>query len=138
MGGGKLFGLSLNSLWEVNLLNIRTGMQIYVQKLSNPLEEWVLDVESSDVVLGIKQKLVHEQIFGGEPGPPYSVANVRLFFNSVELLDGNVLSDYNIQKDSHITSFYDSSDCNPIFEHHAYGSEDGCGRFRRLRHLGYL
>ena len=66
------------------------GMQIYVQKLSNPSEEWSLDAESSDVVLSIKQKLVHEQIFGGEPGPPYSVANVRLFFNSVELLLLNI------------------------------------------------
>ena len=114
------------------------GMQIYIQKLSNPLEEWVLDAEDFDVVLAIKMELVHEQIFGGEPGPPYSVAKVRLFFNSVELLDANVLSDYNIQEDSHITSSYDSSDCNPIFERHAYGSEDGCERFRRLRLLGYI
>ena len=114
------------------------GMQIYIQKLSNPLEEWVLDAEFSDVVLAIKMKLVHEQIFGGEPGPPYSVAKVRLFFNSVELLDGNVLSDYNIQKDSHITSSHDSSDCNPIFDKFAYLSEDGCARFKRLRNLGYL
>jgi hypothetical protein len=115
------------------------GMTIYVQKLSNPSEEWSIDAESSDVVLGIKMKLVHEQIFGGEPGPPYSVANVRLFFNSVELLDGNVLSDYGIVKDSHITSSHIiPSSCEPIFEKFAYGDEDGCERFRRLRLLGYL
>lgn len=113
-------------------------MQIFVQKLSNPLEEWSFDVESFDVVLALKQKLVIEQIFGGEPGPPYSVANVRLFFNSVELLDGNVLSDYNIQKFSHLTSSYESSNCDPIYEHLAYGDEDGCERFRRLRLLGYV
>ena len=114
-------------------------MQIYVQKLSNPSEEWTLDAESSDVILAIKMKLVHEQIFGGEPGPPYSVANVRLFFNSVELLDGNVLSDYGIVKDSHITSSHIiPSSCEPIFEKFAYLQEDGCERFKRLRHLGYL
>lgn len=28
--------------------------------------------------------------------------------------------------------------CNPIFQRHARGSEDGCVRFRRLRHLGYV
>lgn len=114
------------------------GMTIYVQKLSNPSEEWSLEVESSDSLGGVKQKLVHEQITGGEPGPPYSVANVRLFFNSVELLDINTLSDYNIQKFSHLTSSYVSSDCNPIFDKHAYGNEDGCDRFRRLRLLGYI
>ena len=113
-------------------------MQIFVQKLSNPLEEWSFDAESSDVVLALKQKLVIEQIFGGEPGPPYSVANVRLFFNSVELLDGNVLSDYNIQKFDHLTSSYESSNCDPIFDKFAFELEDGCERFRRLRLLGYV
>ncbi len=28
--------------------------------------------------------------------------------------------------------------CNPIFDKFAYLSEDGCQRFKRLRHLGYL
>ena len=115
------------------------GMTIYVQKLSNPSEEWTIDAESSDVVLAIKMKLVHEQIFGGEPGPPYSVASVRLFFNSVELLDGNVLSDYGIVKNSHITSSHVTpSSCDPRFDKHAYGDECGEDRFRRLRHLGYV
>lgn len=105
-------------------------MQIFVQKLSNPLEEWAVDVESSDTILGVKQKLQDFE-------PSYVAANIKLFFDSIELNDGSTLSDYGIQKNNHITSSYGSS-CEPIFEKFAYLQEDGCKRFKRLRLLGYL
>lgn len=108
-------------------------MQIYVQKLSNPLEEWSLDVESSDTIEGVKSKVIDNEL-----PVVYDPLKIHLFKDATELLNGNTLSDYNIQKNSHLTSSYDSSNCNPIFDKFAYEDEDGCHRFRRLWLLGYI
>jgi len=109
------------------------GMQIYVQKLSNPLEEWSLDVESSDTIEGVKSKVIDSEL-----PATYELARIHLFIDGTELLNGNTLSDYNIQKNSHLTSSYDASDCDPIFDAFASGDENGCSRFRRLWSLGYV
>jgi Concanavalin A-like lectin/glucanases superfamily len=77
------------------------GMQIYVQKLSDPLAEWPLDVESSDTVLGVVSKVIDAEL----PNQ-YSAQYIKLFFNSIELNPSFTLSDYNIQKNSHLTSTY--------------------------------
>ena len=222
-------------------------MQIYVQKLSNPSEEWSLDVEPSDTIEGVKQKLQDKE-------PSFDITKVKLFYSntsSTDLQNNQTLSDYNIQKFAHLNCYYDvyisgtfldqatvpnedvsvygrglykldtnlfnnepqwyldgdvsksrlgyasaptigwiltiemessgnsiccpptspviaptllvssdwdpslllngifstdlvisyndlSSACNPIFDKFAYGSEDGCERFRRLRLLGYV
>jgi hypothetical protein len=109
------------------------GMQIYVQKLSNPLEEWELDVESSDTIEGVKSKVIDNEL-----PVVYELLKIHLFKDATELLNGNTLSDYNIQKNSHLTSSYDASNCDPIFDKFANGNEDGCSRFRRLWLLGYV
>ena len=108
-------------------------MQIYVQKLSNPSEEWSLDVESSDTIEGVKSKVIDNEL-----PVVYDPLKIHLFKDATELLNGNTLSDYNIQKNSHLTSSYDSSNCDPIFDKFAYEDEDGCHRFRRLWLLGYI
>lgn len=108
-------------------------MQIYLQKLSNPSEEWSIDVEPSDTIEGVKQKLLDKESLSINDYP-----RIHVFFNETELSDENTLSDYNIQKFAHLTSSIDSSDCNPIFDKFAYLFEDGCIRFRRLRLLGYV
>lgn len=108
-------------------------MTINVQKLSSPSEEWTIDVESSDTIEGIKQKLRHEEA----PGV-YDYLKINLFKDGTELLNEYTLTYYGVQKLNHLTSSYDSSDCNPIFDKFAYGDEDGCERFRRLRLLGYI
>ena len=109
-------------------------MTIYVQKLSDPLVAyWDVDVEPSDTIEAVKQKLQDREL-----PAVYDYLKINLFYNSVELPDGSTLSDYNIQKFAELTSSYDSSDCNPIFDKFAYGSENGCVRFRRLKLLGYL
>ena len=121
------------------------GMQIDVQKISNPSEEWSLDVESSDTIESVKQKMIDQDF----PNV-YNLAKINLFFNSVELSDSSTLSDYNIQKNSHLTSSYDVSDCDPMFDKWASppdsmappfsndNPENGCSRYRRLRLLGYI
>ena len=219
------------------------GMQLYVQKISNPSEEWdIPSFDSSDTVEGLKTYLAFLE------GPSYDHTKFHLFFNGEKLADGNTLSFYNIQKNSHLkcyqdvyvsgtfvdgasdqdvtvfaeglyridSSFFNNepqwyldgdtnkshlfyagaptigwiigvengtglnsigcppgvvvdspvqltssdwdpsliangvfstnivisyepiSNCNPIFDRHAYGSEDGCRRFKRLRLLGYV
>lgn len=77
------------------------GMTIYAQKLSNPLEEWTLDVESSDIIEGVKQKIQDSELPAN-----YDPNKIKLFFNGEELQNNNTLSDYNIQKNSHLTSSY--------------------------------
>lgn len=109
-------------------------MTIYVQRLSDPLAAyWDVDVESSDTIESVKQKLQDKEL-----PAVYDYLKINLFFNSVELSNGSTLSDYNIQKFSQLTSSYDPSDCDPRFDVHAYGDECGEKRFRRLRLLGYL
>jgi hypothetical protein len=80
------------------------GMTIYVQKLSIPAEEWSLDVESSDLVESVKQKLKDQ-----EAPASYDLNRIKLFFNGQELQNNNTLSDYNIQKFSNITSSYQAN-----------------------------
>ena len=77
------------------------GMTIYVQKLSSPAEEWSIDVESSDLVEGVKQKLKDQ-----EAPASYDLNKIKLFFDGQELENNNTLSEYNIQKFSHLTSSY--------------------------------
>ena len=108
-------------------------MTIYVQKLSVPAEEWEIDAEASDTLEAVKSKLVLAEL----PNV-YDPLKIHIFKDSLDLLDTSTLSDYNIQKFSHLTSSYDSTDCNPIFDKFAYGNEDGCQRYRRLWLLGYI
>jgi uncharacterized protein with von Willebrand factor type A (vWA) domain len=108
-------------------------MLIYVQKLSNPLEEWSLDVESSDTIEGVKSKVIDSEL-----PATYELARIHLFKDAIELLNSNTLSDYNIQKNSQLTSSYDASTCDPLFNKFAYGDENGCSRFRRLWSIGYV
>ena len=82
-------------------------MQIYVQKLSVPSEEWSLDLDSSDTIEGVKSILSGiEQQAGNTYDPLY----IKLFYyindDNVELRNDLTLSNYNIQKDSHLTSSY--------------------------------
>lgn len=76
-------------------------MQIYVQKLSDPLTEWPLDVESSDTILGVISKVIDAEL-----PTQYSSEYIKLFFDGTELNPSSTLSDYNIQKNSHLTSSY--------------------------------
>lgn len=108
-------------------------MQIFVQQLSNPLEEWSLDVDPADTIEGVKQKVQDKEF-----PAVYDYLKINLFYNGTELDDGSTLSDYNIQKFSHLTSSYESSNCNPLFDKFTLGLEDGCERFKRLRLLGYV
>jgi len=82
-------------------------MQIYVQKLSVPSEEWSLDVESSDTIQSVKSKVVDQE---QQAGSTYDPLYIKLFYDNsyyvIELINGQTLSDYNIQKDSHLTSSY--------------------------------
>lgn len=109
------------------------GMQIYVQKLSNPLEDWALDVESSDTIEGVKSKVIDSEL-----PAVYELLKIHIFKDATELLNVNTLSDYNIQKNSRLTSSYDSSNCDPLFNKFAYADENGCSRFRRLWTMGYV
>jgi hypothetical protein len=78
------------------------GMQIYVQKLSVPSEEWSsIDVESSDTIEGVKSKLSDIEL-----PAIYDPFYIKLFYEGIELQNGLTLSNYNIQKDSHLTSSY--------------------------------
>jgi len=76
-------------------------MQIYDQKLSDPLGEWSLDVDPSDSIQGVKQKIQDEEL-----PTVYDYLKIKLFYNSVELFNESTLSDYNIQKFSHLTAIY--------------------------------
>jgi len=78
-------------------------MQIYVQKLSNPSEEWSLDVDSSDTIESLKQKLQDNE-------PSFDITRVKLFYSnasSTELQNNQTLSDYNIQKFAHLKYYHD-------------------------------
>jgi len=78
-------------------------MQIYVQKLSNPSEEWSLDVESSDTIESVKQKLHDNE-------PSFDIAKIKLFYASAspsDLQNNQTISSYNIQKDALLNCYYD-------------------------------
>ena len=73
-------------------------MQIYVQKLSNPSEEWSIDVEASDTIEGLKSKIILVE-------PSFVINKIKLFFPaaySSELEDNQTISYYNIQKFAHL------------------------------------
>jgi len=79
------------------------GMQIYVQKLSNPVEEWSIDVESSDTIEGVKSKIVALE-------PSHNIQSIKLFYPAVystDLDNEQTLSFYNIQKNTHLNCYSD-------------------------------
>ena len=66
-------------------------MTIYVQKLSIPLEEWDIDVEASDTIEAVKQKLMDKEGMG-----TYEYSKIYLFKDTTELSNSSTLSDYGI------------------------------------------
>jgi hypothetical protein len=122
-------------------------MQIFVQKLSDPLSEWSLDVENSDTIQAGISKLVQAE----EP-TIYDPSKVTLYFNGTLLDTGLTFNDYNIQKFAHLTSSYTTSFCfqeiylgtnsfcdyGPKWEQWTVSDECGFHRHCRLRLLGYL
>ena len=110
------------------------GLNLFVQKLSNSSEEWSLDVESSDTIESVKTKVIDNEL-----PTVFDLLKIHLFKDSVELLNGDTISFYNIQKNDHLTSSYDSGPvCDPAFDIFAVPGESGCERFRRLIALDYL
>lgn len=77
-------------------------MTIFVQKLSVPAEEWDIDVEPSDTIQAVKQKLEDKELF------VYQYSKIRIFKDSIELVDTSILSDNSIIKFTHLTTSYDS------------------------------
>lgn len=117
-------------------------MTIFVQKLSVPAEEWDIDVEPSDTIQAVKQKLEDKELF------VYQYSKIRIFKDSIELVDTSILSDNSITKFTHLTTSYDI--CDPLFDKWASPPdtmappfdnahpESGCSRYRRLRLMGYI
>jgi hypothetical protein len=78
-------------------------MTIYVQKLSVPAEEWDIDVEPSDTIEAVKQKLMDKEGMG-----VYEYAKINIFKNGTKLINTSTLSDYSIVKFTHLTSSYNT------------------------------
>ena len=122
-------------------------MQIFVQKLSDPLSEWSLDVESSDTIQAGISKLVLEEL-----PTVYDPSKVTLYFNGEPLDINQIFSYYNIQKFAHLTSSYTSNFCfqedylgtnsfcnyNSPWDQWTVSNECGFHRHCRLRLLGYI
>jgi hypothetical protein len=122
-------------------------MQIFVQKLSDPLSEWSLDVEASDTIEAGIDKLVQ-----AEELTVYEPSKVTLYFNDAPLDIRQTFSDYNIQKFAHLTSSYTSNFCfqedylgtnsfcdyGPKWEQWTVSNECGFHRHCRLHLLGYI
>ena len=78
-------------------------MEIYVQKLSNPSEEWTIDVEASDTIEGLKSKIVLNE-------PSFDALKIKVFYPasySTELDNNQTISDYGIIKFTHLNCYYD-------------------------------
>lgn len=109
-------------------------MNVYVQKLSDPLSEWSIDVEPSDTIEAGIQKLLLNEL-----PTEYDPLNVTLYFNGTLLVINQTFSDYNIVKNTHLTSLYVEG-CNegPFWDKWQVPGECGFARFKRLRLLGYV
>lgn len=103
------------------------GMQIYVQKLSVPSEEWSsIDVESSDTIAGVKSKLSVIEL-----PAVYDPSYIKLFFEGTELQNNFTLSYYNIQKNSHLSSSYDAAP-NPPYIDEIIANWGSVAEFQRI------
>jgi len=80
------------------------GLQLYVQKLSDPLAEWSFDVEASDTLNNVLTLLYNAEY--NSTGVPIALRYVTLYFNGVTLDPEQTVSSYNIQKNSHLTNTY--------------------------------
>jgi len=76
-------------------------MEIYVQKLSNPLTDWLLYVEGSDTIFEVILKVVSLEL----PNQ-YSSECVKLFYNGIQLNPNFTLSDCQIPRFGRLTSTY--------------------------------
>jgi hypothetical protein len=80
------------------------GLLLYVQKISDPLTEWSLDVEASDTINAVLNKLYYEEY--NYNGTTISLRYVTLYFNGTSLDPNQTVSFYNIQKNNHLTNTY--------------------------------
>ena len=93
-------------------------MEIFVQKLSDPLAEWSIDVEASDTIQAGISKLVQAE----EP-TTYDPSKITLYFNGTPLDINQTFSSYGIQKFYHLTSSYTANFC---FQENYLGTNSFC------------